>query len=119
MGRTALLLLVLALRIVAQSPPAPPTPAEFLGFEPGTDRKLAGYDQVCGYFEKLAATTDRVRFSSIGRTTEGRDLGFAVISAAANLARLEEIREDNLALVDPRRLKAGEAEALIGRGKTI
>ena len=119
MGRSPLLLLLLALSLPAQSPPAVPTPAEFLGFEPGTDRKLADYGQVCAYFEKLAATTDRVRFTSIGKTTEGRDLGFAVISSAANLARLEEIREDNLALVDPRRLKAGEAERLIAHGKTI
>src|SRR6188474_2709834 len=111
-SRTALALFLIALRVAAQSPPAVPTPAEFLGFEPGTDRKLADYHQVCAYFEKLAATTGRVLFGSIGKTTEGNELGRAIISSAANLARLEEIRAANLALVDPRKLKAGEAEAL-------
>jgi hypothetical protein len=111
--------LALALLFATAAGAQAPAPAEFLGFEPGTDRKLADYDQVYAYFTKLAATTDRVRFSSIGRTTENRDLGLAIISSAKNLAELEEIRRTNVALVDPRKLKPGEADALVARGKTI
>jgi Zinc carboxypeptidase len=118
-ARTAALLVLLASAALAQSRPATPTPAEFLGFEPGTDRKLADYHQVYAYFEKLAATTDRVKFASIGKTTEGNEMGFAIISSAQNLANVEEIRKTNLALVDPRKLKAGDAEGLLARGKTI
>jgi Zinc carboxypeptidase len=120
--RTALLPLLvflLGLPLGAQSPAVVPSPAEFLGFEPGADRKLADYRQVYAYFEKLAGATDRVRFSSIGRTTEDRELGFAIISTGANLANLEAIRKANLALADPRKLHPGEAESLVAAGKTI
>jgi hypothetical protein len=118
--RAALLsFLLLLLPLGAQSVPVVPSPAEFLGFEPGADRKLADYQQVYAYFEKLAAATDRVRFSSIGKTTEDRELGVAIITSAANLTNLEVIRKTNLALADPRKLSAGDASGLVANGKTI
>jgi hypothetical protein len=36
-------------------PRAVPTPKEHFGYEPGDDYKLASYDEVIGYFQKLAA----------------------------------------------------------------
>ena len=39
-----------------------PAPADVLGFTPGDDRKLASWAKVVEYFQKLAATSDRVKF---------------------------------------------------------
>ena len=37
-----------------------PHPRETFGHEVGADYKLADYDQMLAYYEKLAASTDRV-----------------------------------------------------------
>jgi hypothetical protein len=102
------------------SPSGPiPSPESVLGFVPGTDGKLADWDQILSYFRRLGASSDRVRVQEVGRTTEDRPFLVVVISSAANQARLEEIRRDNLRLADPRGLGAAEAERLVARGKTI
>ena len=36
---------------------APPTPREYLGFTPGDERKLANYEEISGYFQKLAKSS--------------------------------------------------------------
>src|SRR5258706_240616 len=48
-----------------------PAPEQTLGFRPGDDRKLASWAQVVQYFQKLAATSDRVKFEEIGKSTMG------------------------------------------------
>lgn len=68
------------------------SPAEFLGFRPGEKGRLAHYDQIRRYFERAAAESPLVRVRVMGRTTRGRELFAAVVSAAANLERLDEYR---------------------------
>src|SRR2546430_437657 len=68
------------------------SPQNFLGFTPGDDRKLASWNQVVGYFEALAKTSDRVRFEELGKSTMGQPFVMATISAPENLARLEEYK---------------------------
>jgi Zinc carboxypeptidase len=104
-----------------------PTPEDVLGFRPGDDRKLASWAQVVEYFQKLAAASDRVKFEEIGKTTMGRPFVYATISAPENLRRLDEFKEIQRQLADPRllgsptnpRLADRKAEALMARGKTI
>jgi Zinc carboxypeptidase len=98
---------------------AVPTPASMLGFRPGDDRKLADWNQIVDYFTRLDAASDRVLVENVGKTTEGRPFLVVTISSEANMARLEEIRQDNLRLADPRRLPDPEARAILARGKTI
>lgn len=45
------------------------TPEQFFGFEIGTDKKLARYDKIVQYFQKIAAESDRVRARILGPTT--------------------------------------------------
>src|SRR5262249_17022585 len=65
-----------------------PTPESVLGHKPGDDFYLASYDESREYFRKLAASSDRIKLISIGRTTRGVDWEIAVISSPQNLARL-------------------------------
>jgi hypothetical protein len=132
----ALLVLLLSLFLdwgltfVRQSPPARaqslsiPAPQEVLGFNPGDDRKLASWNQVVSYFEKLDQTSDRVRFEELGRSTMDKPFVMATISAPENLARLEEYKHIQDLLADPRKLGApgvrdARAAELISRGKTV
>lgn len=124
-----LLLLVCAFARPAQSlQPAGaadvPMPAEVLGFTPGDDRKLASWSQVVDYFGRLDRASDRVNFETLGQTTMGKPFIMATISSPANLARLEEYKQIQAQLADPRKLGAPgvrdrKAAELIKRGKTV
>lgn len=101
-----------------------PTPTEALGFTPGDDRKLASWSQVVDYFTRLDQASDRVQFQTLGRTTMGRPFVMATISAPENLARIEEYKEIQSQLADPRKLgpltsRDRKAAELIAHGKTI
>ena len=102
--------------------PRVPAPEDVLGFRPGEDRKLAAWSDLVGYFRRLDAASDRVRFEELGRTTLGAPFVLATISAPENLARLEELRAVQQSLADPRTLgprPERRAEQLIARGKTV
>src|SRR5881227_1588952 len=99
-------------RTVAQNK-AIPAPANVLGFTPGDDRKLASWAKVVEYFQKLAATSDRVKFEEIGKSTMGAPFVYATISAPENLKRLNEFKEIQRQRADPRLLDAGSADALV------
>ena len=49
--------------IQAPAATAIPTPREHFGFDLGTDRKLGDWREVTAYFQKLAASSNRVRFA--------------------------------------------------------
>lgn len=75
-----------------------PRPDEVLGYLVG--ERHTRPDEVVRYFEAVADASDRVRFEVHGSTHEGRPLVHAVVSSPSNLARLEEIRANNLRLFD-------------------
>lgn len=101
-----------------------PMPSEVLGFTPGDDRKLASWSEVVSYFEQLDRASDRVKFETLGQTTMGKPFVMATISDPANLAALEEYKEIQAQLADPRRLgklatRDRKAAELIKRGKAV
>ena len=129
---TALLFFILSFgsdlqRTVAQTRKIP-APSDVLGFTPGDDRKLASWGKVVEYFQKLAAASDRVKFAEIGKSTMGAPFVYATISAPENLAHLDQYKEIQRQLADPRTLiparsslYSGDRKAaeLINRGKTV
>ena len=90
-----------------------------LGFTPGDDYKLADFNQIRSYFEKLDAASDRVMLTSAGKSTEGRDMLVAVISSEANLAKLEHYRDIARRLALVRGLQDDAARSLAREGKAI
>jgi len=116
-------------RHTTASPPqrSIPAPEDVLGFRPGDDRKLASWAKIVEYFQKLDAASDRVKVEEIGKTTMGAPYVFATISAPENLKRLDEFKEIQRQLADPRILGSPrnpaladrKARALIARGKTV
>ena len=108
----------------AAIPAAIPTPEEVLGFVPGDDRKLASWNKIVEYFERLDAASDRVKFETLGQTSMNKPFVMATISSPANLARLDEYKQIQAQLADPRKLgppgfRDRNAKDLIARGKTI
>jgi hypothetical protein len=117
-----LLLMCLSPLVAAQT--KIPAPQEVLGFTPGEDRKLASWNQVIDYFDRLDRTSDRVLFETLGNTSMGKPFVMATISSPANLARLEELKQIQDQLADPRKLgplatRDRKAAELMRRGKTV
>ncbi|WKN33528.1 M14 family metallopeptidase [Porifericola rhodea] len=94
-----------------------PSPADFLGYELGEE--LTFYLNVVRYLETLAEASPKVTLGSYGKTYEGRELVYLVISSEANQQNIEEIRQNNLRLADPTSLNGSEADALISEQPVI
>ncbi len=95
------------------------SPEEFFGFQLGSDRKIARWDRIVGYFDKLKEQSDRIKVVDMGPSTEGNPFLLVIISSAENIGNLEQIRGNNLKLSDPRGLSDDEVEQLIVRGKAV
>ena len=95
------------------------TPEERFGFRMGADRKLVRWPDMLKYFQEIAAVSDRVRYEDLGPATEGQPFVLLTISSADNLARLEEFRQIQKQLADPRKLSDEEAERLAEMGRAI
>ncbi len=66
---TSLLLLLLPFTLIAQT-----SPDEFLGHRVGADRKLADYNQIQAYFQKLDKESGKIKVLTIGKTTLGKPM---------------------------------------------
>ena len=69
--RTALLLAAACVLAPVVAHAQVPTPESFFGFEIGTDRKLATWEQLTAYYSRLAETSPRVTIDTLGRATKG------------------------------------------------
>ncbi len=97
-----------------------PSPAEVLGFTPGEHRKLATWDELVRYYGALADGSPRVRVDTLGRSTRDRPFLLLTITSPDNLDRLEELRQVQERLADPRTIgDENELEDLLDRGKAV
>lgn len=95
-----------------------PKPSDTFGFEVGADYKLADYDQMLAYYEKLAASTDRVQMIDIGKSVMGRPMKLVFISSEENMKSLDKWREISEKL-SRARISEAEAKKLSYEGKAI
>lgn len=93
--------------------PSIPVPESVLGFSLG-DRP-ARHAQVIQYFKALSDASPRVELFEMGQTYEGRPLVYAVISSEANMARLQQIKENLARIADPRTLSKSDLESVIDK----
>jgi hypothetical protein len=96
-----------------------PTPESVLGHKPGDDFYLATYDESLAYFQKLAASTDKLKLARVGKTTRGLDWYIAYISSAKNLAELDKYKDTAKRLALVKGLSDADARALARSGKAI
>ncbi|HQW67504.1 MAG TPA: M14 family zinc carboxypeptidase, partial [Gemmatimonadales bacterium] len=89
--------------------PGIPTPKDVLGYYVGQPRTLTYYADQLKYYRALAAATPRVRVETIGRSDEGRELVVVWVSSDANMAKLQQNRDQLKKIADPR----GQSDAQI------
>ncbi|NBW64548.1 hypothetical protein EBR44_02060, partial [bacterium] len=114
----AALLTVAAPRAHAQQA-AIPTPESVLGFTVGADFKLATYDESIRYFQRLAASSNRIKLLDVGKTSTGHPWTLAVISSPENLVKLDHYRDIAQKLAHPAGLTDEQAHALAKEGKAF
>lgn len=72
-----------------------PSPAQFLGYQLG--QRFTPHHRVLAYAEQIARQLpNRVKLIPYGTTYEGRPLMVVAVASESNLARLDEIRTNNL-----------------------
>ncbi len=96
-----------------------PTPEQVIGFVPGTDLKLADYEQITTYFLALSHASDRITLEEIGRSSRGKPLYMALISSPENLANRTRYKSISRRLALARDLTDEEARALAEEGKVV
>jgi hypothetical protein len=95
------------------------SPEEFLGHKVGADRKLADYNQIQAYFQKLDEESEKIKVLTIGESTLGKPMIMAVISSEKNMVNLDIYREISKKLSHARDLSPDEAKKLAKEGKAI
>jgi hypothetical protein len=111
MKRLCLLLptiLLLATSLAA----AVPTPEQYLGYPIG--QRFTTWDRILGYFETLQAGSPLLTLHTIGETSEGRPLLYAVITSEKNRGQIDAIRGHLLELAHPDTTSRARAQEISG-----
>lgn len=109
-----LTLFLFPLILIAQT-----SPEEFLGHRIGADRKLADYNQIQAYFQKLDEESEKIKVLTIGESTLNKPMIMAVITAENNMEKLDTYRGITKRLRDARDLIPDDANNLAEEGKVI
>jgi hypothetical protein len=93
-SRRALIgVLVLVSTLVATAAGTLQTPEQFLGFKVGADNKLIRWDKIVDYMKLAAASSDRVRFRELGKTSDNNPFIALEISSPDTLKNLDRYKQ--------------------------
>ncbi len=95
-----------------------PTPEQYFGFKMGADRKLAHWDDLVKYYNKLGDASPRMKVVNMGKTTLGNPFLALYISSPENLAKLEDFAANLPYYVDGIVLKVNDLESQEELGHT-
>ena len=91
--------------------PAIPTLKSVLGYDFG--EQITRHSAMERYMGELVKASPKIKVHKIGETYEGRSLYYMIISSAENMVRLEELRQANLRLAEPRTISSNDADTII------
>jgi len=95
------------------------TPPKFGQYTAGDDYFLGNYTQLVEYWGKLAKESDRIKVVEIGKTSEGRTMIMAIITAPANFKKLDRYKEISQRLARAEGLTDEDARKLAAEGKSV
>ncbi len=96
-----------------------PTPKDHFGFAMGENYKLTNFTQTEAYFKKLAAASDRINLTEIGKTEDGRSQYMLIVSSPENLKNLIRYKEISQKLARAEDLTEEQAHSMAQEGKAI
>ncbi len=92
---------------------------KFFGDIIGAPKTLHYPEEIYSYMRAVEAALPRVKTFSMGKTEEGREMMLVAISNEETIRRLDDYRQMNLQLADPRRTTDAQANDIIARGKAM
>ena len=95
------------------------SPMEQFGHNIGDDFWLATYAQLVDYWKKLDQESDRMQLVEIGKTSEGRTMIMAIITAPENFASLHRYQDISRRLALAEGLSDNDARQLAFEGKAV
>jgi len=96
-----------------------PSPEAFFGHVMGADRQLARWDRLLEYYEMIDAASDRIDVVEMGPSTLGNPFVSIFVSAPENLANLDQIKEWNAVLSDPREHSESEVAEAVENSRVV
>jgi hypothetical protein len=95
------------------------SPEEFFGYMVGADYHLINYKQAVDYWKKLEQESGKIKLFEYGKSSYGRTMIFAAVSAKENLANIDRYKEISLQIARVRGVSDEEAKKLASEGKAI
>ncbi len=95
-----------------------PTPKEHFGFTIGDNYQLATFTQTEAYFKKLGETSDRAKYTVIGKTEEGRDQFMLIVTSPQNQKKLDQYKHISQKLGNAE-ITIEDAKKLAKEGKAV
>jgi hypothetical protein len=117
-GRALIIMIALTF-IMAPALMAQQKPADYFGFQPGSDRNLFTYEELISYLQKLDEASDKLKMVEIGNSPEGRPMYIAFISSPDNINNLDNLKAINKRLALDTEIPIKEKEDLFSRGKVF
>ena len=74
--------------------------------------KIINYLEGLKYYQQLAEKSKKIRFTEMGKTTDGNTHALLIISAEKNMAKLDEFKQKRARLNDPANISDAEAAQL-------
>lgn len=120
MKRAILILLALAVCLpFAAAQGKLTSPKQEFGFDVGADYQLINYARTLAYFKKLDKESDRMRLVDIGKSSEGRPMVMAIITAPKNFGKLDAYKSAAKRLALGVGLSDAQAQKLALDGKAV
>ena len=116
---TSAIVILLLLCVFTSQAQNIPSPKEHFGFSIGDNYHLANFIQTEAYFQKVAASTNKVKLQIIGKTEEGRNQYMLIVSDPANIKQLAKYKAISQKLARAEQLSDEEAKQLAKDGKSV
>jgi len=94
------------------------SPEDFFGHKMGADRKLARWDKIVEYFNKLGEHPC-VKVMELGKSTEGNPFLLVIITSSENMKNIDKIRDMSYRIGHPKEMSEKDAEKIIAEGKAV
>ena len=112
-------ILLLALTGVSAQNGTVTVPADFFGFEPGSDRNLFTYEQLIAYLQVLDGQSPRIKLEEIGASPMGKPMYIAFISSEQNIENLESLKVINRELALNPEIPEDKLEEMVETGRAF
>ena len=118
---TTILLLALVVQLPAEveKQQSITSPESYFGFQMGSDRQIARWDKIIEYFKLLEKESGKLKVIDMGPSTMGHPFLLVIVTSQGNLAQLEDLRQINAKLSDPRGITEQKIKGLVKKGKAV